>query len=88
MQEISKFFNLDEPDVLKIMTMCDTNHDNKIEYTEFVTAAFDKQKLLSKENIRRAFDLLDTDCNNTISTEELRQAFGNPATADQSAKFW
>ena len=42
MQEISKFFNLDEPDVLKIMTMCDTNHDNKIEYTEFVTAAFDK----------------------------------------------
>ena len=47
MQEITQFFNLDEPDVKRMMQAADTNNDGTIDYTEFITAAFDKQKLIS-----------------------------------------
>ena len=46
MSEITSFFNLNEPDVRKMMEAADVNNDGQIDYTEFITAAFDKQKLL------------------------------------------
>jgi len=59
MKEITTFFSLDEPDVCRMMQAADTDNSGSIDYTEFLTAAFDKQKLLSQANIRRAFDMLD-----------------------------
>ena len=46
MSEITSFFNLNEPDVVRMMEAADVNNDGHIDYTEFITAAFDKQKLL------------------------------------------
>jgi len=46
MTEITTFFNLDEPDVTRMMEAADVNGDGQVDYTEFITAAFDKQKLL------------------------------------------
>jgi len=88
MKEITTFFNLDEPDVRRMMQAADTDNSGSIDYTEFLTAAFDKQKLLSQANIRRAFDMLDQDGDGAISTDEIREAFASQASAHSNSQFW
>ena len=88
MSEITSFFNLNEPDVRRMMEAADVNNDGQIDYTEFITAAFDKQKLLQREKIQQAFNLFDTDEDGGISTEELRNAFQNSVTAEKGVSFW
>ena len=58
-----------------LVTQLDTNHDNKIDYGEFITAAINRTKLLSSENLRIAFNIFDKDSNGFISKEELRSVF-------------
>ncbi len=53
----------------------DTNHDGKIDYGEFITAAVNRAKLLNEENLRIAFNLFDADGNGVISKEEIRSVF-------------
>lgn len=88
MAEISAFFNLDEPDIHRMMKAADVNNDGHIDYTEFITAAFDKQKLLSEEKVRQAFDLFDTDEDGGISTDELRATFDGSGSANKGNEFW
>lgn len=76
MQDVAGIFHLDEPDVQNMMKACDVNGDGKIDYTEFVAAAMQKDILLSNQNIRAAFNMLDLDGNGSISKEELKQVFG------------
>ena len=45
--EICNYFNMEEPDVRRILRSTDTNKSGEIDFTEFLTAAFDKRKLLS-----------------------------------------
>ena len=40
MRDISEIFELDKPDVRKIFKAADINDDKKIDYTEFIAAAF------------------------------------------------
>ena len=42
MKEITQFFNLDEPNVMAMMKAADVDNNGLIDYTEFITAAFDK----------------------------------------------
>jgi len=53
----------------------DTNQDNKIDYGEFITAAVNRARLLSAENLRIAFGIFDKDGNGVISKEELKAVF-------------
>ena len=39
----------------------DVNGDGHIDFTEFIGVTFDRQKLLTKQNIRKAFNLFDKD---------------------------
>lgn len=55
----------------------DTNGDGKIDFTEFVSAVFDRKKILNKSNIEIAFKLFDTDHNGQITKEELQNVFAN-----------
>lgn len=63
MAEICSYFAMEEPDVRRILQSTDSNNDGTIDFTEFLTAAFDKKKLLSEENLRRAFAVFDKDGN-------------------------
>ena len=43
MQDIAAIFHLDEPDVRDMLRSADTNGDGRIDYTEFIAAAFQKE---------------------------------------------
>ena len=89
MAEIFSLFQMDVPDVENIMRAADTNRDGQLDYSEFITAAFDKQMLLSEANINRAFKMLDINGDGKIDRSELIQVFNNGAGGEpQDEKFW
>lgn len=47
MKEISQIFHLEEPDVMDMLKAADVDGDGKIDYTEFIAAAYKKEKLLT-----------------------------------------
>ena len=59
MTQITSLFQIDEPDVLKLMKAADTNGDGQVDYQEFVTAAFNKEKLINENNLRSIFKMFD-----------------------------
>ncbi len=71
-----------------IMDKVDVDHNGYIDYSgmwslilitriiEFLIASTNKKKLLSRENLSRAFQLFDKDGSGTISAEEIKQILG------------
>ena len=56
-----------------IVRHVDADKNGFIDYTEFLVAASDKTKLLSKDRLETAFAAFDHDGNGRISSEELRK---------------
>ena len=46
--EVAECFRVESPDVMAMMTAMDTDKDGALDYTEFLTAAIDKHKLLAE----------------------------------------
>ena len=65
-----------EAEVDKIMSQVDTDGSGEIDYTEFVAAAMNKNKLLSKERLEAAFKAFDIDGSGSISADELKVILG------------
>ena len=76
MQDIALIFHLEEPDVREMLRAADVNGDGRIDYTEFISAAFQKDMLLSTKNLQGAFRMFDADGDGTVSKEELKLVFG------------
>ena len=53
----------------------DTNNDGKIDYGEFISAAINRAKVLSKQNLDIAFRIFDADGNGFINMQELKEVF-------------
>ena len=66
----------------------DVDGDGEIDFTEFISAAFDKKALLTKENIDAAFKTFDLDGNGVITKEELKQIFASGKAGEASNKVW
>ena len=47
MADIMEIFHIDEEDWTKMVNAMDTDGDGKIDYTEFITAAYNREMLLS-----------------------------------------
>eukprot|EP00347_Sterkiella_histriomuscorum_P000514 403375554 len=62
-----------EVEMQRIMELADVDLNGKIDYTEFITATIDKKKLLSKDRLRAAFQLFDSNGDAYISPDELKQ---------------
>lgn len=58
-----------------IIKKCDTDKDGQISYEEFFTAASDRTKVLNKQYLRQAFNILDLDGDGTIDAQEMRACF-------------
>ena len=87
-QDLVQIFNLDEPDVRNILQSADVNGDGRVDYTEFIAAAFQKDLLLSQSNLKQAFRMFDADDDGTISKEELKMVFGGGHVSGRGEEVW
>jgi calcium-dependent protein kinase len=60
----------------------DADGNGDINYSEFLAAAIDWEKELSKERLQSAFNLFDKDSNGSISVKELTEALGGNRKKD------
>lgn len=88
MNDICQIFNLDAPEVNQMFRAADKNKDGTIDYTEFISAAFKKDVLLSRTNLSGAFKQLDTNGDGAISKDELKQIFGGGHVAERGSVVW
>ena len=80
----SNFARSGEEEWEKLFATLDANGDGQISYSEFLTGATDMTRLINKENLRVAFDLLDLDGDGRISTDEISQRFAHSNFKGQS----
>ena len=88
MAEILTFFNIDEEELNDMVRAIDTNNDGQIDYQEFITAAYDRQKSLSQKNLEAAFKAFDSDGNGVITMDELKAIFGRGQASNQDEQVW
>ena len=77
MGDIMEIFHIDEEDWGKMVNAMDTDGDGKIDYTEFITAAYNREMLLSQQNLQIAFKMFDQDGNGQLSMDELKAVFAS-----------
>lgn len=87
MADLTQLFSLNENEIKEMLRNADVNKDDRVDYTEFVTAAFDKQKLLNKENLDKVFKMLDADGDGKISRQELQSVFGTSQLEEGEATW-
>ena len=67
-----------------IVKSLDKNANGLIDYTEFITAAADKTKMLSEKNLKFAFNMMDKDHNGSITKQELKGMFETSEEKDET----
>tara|TARA_B110000285_G_C14962238_1_gene532251 strand:- start:388 stop:819 length:432 start_codon:yes stop_codon:yes gene_type:complete len=72
-QKKVKCFSLGKLKWDTILRRIDLDGDGKLDYHEFYTACVNHQKLISKENIKFAFEVFDKNGDGEISVAELQQ---------------
>jgi calcium-dependent protein kinase len=84
---LSKNYPLGEAEikVTEIFEEVDFNNDGIISFSEFLTVTVKKEKLLSEEMLRRAFDLFDIDGNGYITIDEFKE---NMPLEVETAENW
>lgn len=75
LSEVLGSIKADSPDWYEVIDQLDTNNDGKIDYSEFITAAVDRAKLLNQQNLEIGFQMFDQDGNGKISRDELKNVF-------------
>lgn len=75
-----------ESEVERIMVEVDINKSGSIDYSEFISAAINRQQLLSKQRLEAAFKTFDIDNSGAIDADELKVVLGKYHNYDDS--FW
>ncbi|CAG9335422.1 unnamed protein product [Blepharisma stoltei] len=60
-------------DVVEIMKNCDTDENGYLDYTEFLTATTEWNKVIQKEQLQQAFKLYDKGGDGQLSLSELKE---------------
>lgn len=68
---------LSRPDMDLIIDRLDSTGSNEINYSEFLGAAMDRKKAISKARIRKVFAIFDQDANGKITPAEFKWIFKN-----------
>mmetsp|Transcript_14022 Transcript_14022/g.14048 ORF Transcript_14022/g.14048 Transcript_14022/m.14048 type:complete len:148 (+) Transcript_14022:1055-1498(+) len=68
----------------RIMRLVDSNNNGVIDYTEFLRATVEKRKMLTKENLNKAFVMFDKDESGVIEINELKEWLVGDAHIDEN----
>ena len=68
--------DLAKEEVDRIFALVDVDNSGEIDFSEFVTATVDKNKLLQEEKLKEAFQYYDADGSGSISTDEIKKVLG------------
>lgn len=69
-----------------ILQRVDANRSGEIDYSEWIVATINKEKLLSKDKLRAAFCLFDKDGSGAISSGEVKEILASGQKIDE--KVW
>ena len=69
----AKYMNIDLSieELEDLMNKADVDRSGYVDYSEFITVASNRNKILSTANLRRAFEAFDTDRSGSITKEEI-----------------
>lgn len=81
---LTEIINPDEY-IDRIMKEVDTDGNGVIDYNEFLRATLDENELYCKANLRRAFEIFDSDKSGKISSSELQRIF---ILGEANADMW
>ena len=81
MQDIRKSLGYENSAVMAMMEAADSNGDGQVDYTEFITAAYNKKKLIEEASLEKAFKIFDSDGNGVITAQELKGVMGGSIVA-------
>ena len=70
------------------MKSCDYNNDGVIDFQEFLSATIDRQVLRNEEDIKKAFKILDTNKDGTITLDDFDLLFNSYNAAKMNMKIW
>jgi len=77
-----------EAEVDAIMKVVDANGSGAIDYTEFVMATINRQKLLSKDRLESAFKMFDKDGSGYLEIDEIKAIFNPGGQRNIDEKVW
>ena len=63
----------------------DKDGSGKIDYSEFISASISRDKILSKEKMKKVFNMFDKDGSGALSIDELKAHF---SMGEDSAEEW
>ena len=75
-----------DDELLKIFEGIDTNNSNKIEYTEFITAAIERNEYLKEERLLDIFKTLDKDGTEKINKDEIKKVLNDEDIDEEELK--
>ena len=88
LDDLAAYFQYSDIDYEEVLSSMDTDGDGEIDFTEFISAAYNKKTLLTKENLDAAFKTFDVDGNGKISTAELRKVFASGRAGKAQDEIW
>ena len=80
--------DIKENEVDDIFKGIDTDSNNQIEFTEFISATLEKSQYLKEERLMEIFTALDKDKNGKISKKEVKEALHNEKISDDNIKMF
>lgn len=88
----SVFFNGDrrraEYEVREMMEKLDFNNNGTIDYSEFLIANIDPNKLIQEDKLKEVFEMFDVDHSGTISAEKLKKILGGKGVSEVDESEW
>ena len=88
LDELAAFFQYQDINYEELLKAMDVDGDGEIDFTEFISAAFDKRTLLTQENLDAAFKTFDADGNGKITKEELQAVFASGKAGKATEDVW
>ena len=69
--------NINNEEIISLFKGIDTNKSRRIEYTEFISAAIEKNEFLKEEKLLDLFKTLDKDGSGKISKSDIKKVLNN-----------